>query len=76
MDNTFDYFLQTYGKEKCFEEFEAGIEELSQRENKVRHATFVTDYIKILGLGNDDMNLDEASDRAPPPPNRPTKKGP
>ena len=70
-----DYVLQSYGKDKCCTVFNAGVKVLPRRENKVHHSTFVTEYIKTLGLGNLDIHIDGVGDRAPPPPNCPKKKG-
>ena len=57
------YFLQTYGKEKCFIEL-ASEGEFPCRDNKVKHTSFVTDYIKTFGIDDYDTN----NLKWPPPP--------
>ena len=52
-----------------FHVFGADIEELPRREKKVRHTTFVTNYIKTLSIEDLDGETLERSDRSPPPSN-------
>ena len=72
INDTMGYFLQTYGKEKCFKEFDSDVEEFPCRANKVK-TTFVTDYIKTLGINAYEDNIVEKSEVVSPPPFRPNK---
>ena len=74
LDKVFDYFLQTYGAERCAKAFNNGGGEcLPRRESKQRVRIFITDYIRSLDLTSEDHW--GADDKAQKPPARPRKRG-
>ena len=73
LDETFDLLMQKYGKKWCLRTFGMGKNDsLPRRETRVLVNTSILDYIKTLGIEEEDNEI--ITKDQPPPLDRPVKK--
>ena len=66
LDNTFNYFLQSYGAKMCAKAFNKGDESaLPRREERQKVTTFMSSYIKSLNLQSS-IQTEESVNLQPP----------